>query len=116
MKWTAVLVLTTLLSGCGHGAASEPSSAPLTVPEALSQPSTTRTVRVDGYVLAHPDGSVRLCAGLSGSYPPQCGGPALTVRGLDLARLDQADHASGVTWARATLTGILSRSVLTIED
>ena len=39
---------------------------------------------VTGYLVVEGGDSVRLCSMLAESYPPQCGGPSLTVIGLDL--------------------------------
>jgi len=114
-----LMLLPATLLGCGQGqspssGSDRPAPRTLTVQQALAAAPSEARVAVDGYVLAHPDGTVRLCAGLSGSYPPQCGRPALTVVGLDLASLEGSDHASGVTWARTTLSGVVRGTVLTV--
>lgn len=109
-----LLVLVIALSGCGTGTSGDPPVAgPLSVEEALTLDSD-QVVTVDGYVLAREDGTVLLCAGLSGSSPPQCGRPALAVRDLDVASLAGAEHESGLTWARASLRGRVRDAVLTV--
>ncbi len=88
----------------------------LSVAQALAHPGGR--LAVAGYLLAHPDGTIRLCTGLAGSYPPQCGRPALRVEGLtaaDVGRLPGAVHASGVAWTgEVTLDGTVCGTVLTV--
>lgn len=118
-----VLTLGLLLSGCGEGSepdpaadsAGEPAGAGevLSVAEARTVDSPEAEVR--GYVYVGPDGVSRLCAGLAGSFPPQCGDPSITVEGLDLDTLTGAESDQGVTWTgETTLHGELSAGVLTV--
>jgi hypothetical protein len=105
-------------AGCGGGGAGSSDdvtrSGPLTVSDALrTRPAGVIAVR--GAVLAHPDGSARLCEGLAGSYPPQCGGRSIEIRGLALDVLEYPDSAGGVTWGTATLRGRLDGDVLTLS-
>jgi hypothetical protein len=91
----------------------------LTVAEALDlsaeSSGASREVSVRGFVLAAPGQPVRLCTGLAGSFPPQCGNPALELDGFDLALLTDRDDATGVAWSgQTTITGALSGSRLTI--
>ncbi|WP_462187867.1 hypothetical protein, partial [Frankia sp. CcWB2] len=73
-------------------------------------------VTVRGYVLIRPDGASYLCTGLAGSYPPQCGRPALRLVGLDPADLPSPEHASGVTWTgETTLAGTVRDGTLTLR-
>jgi hypothetical protein len=115
-------LLLCLLVGCAGpitpGPAESTGPAPdqvLDVPAALAAPAGRR-VTVRGYVLIGPDGVGYLCAGLAGSYPPQCGRPALRLAGLSPADLPNPDHASGVTWTGETsLDGTVQDGTLTIH-
>ena len=54
---------------------------------------------VNGALVVDPNGRVLLCDALAESFPPQCGGSRLEVRGLDLASLPDVQEANGVRWA-----------------
>ncbi|MDI6097470.1 hypothetical protein QLQ12_02505 [Actinoplanes sp. NEAU-A12] len=85
----------------------------LTVQEAISAGSGE--VRVRGYVLIAADRVARLCSGLAGSYPPQCGAPALVVRGLAAEAIPNRESAQGVVWGgEMTLRGTLAEGVLEV--
>lgn len=59
------------------------------------------TVRVSGFLVATPDGA-QLCGIVLESYPPQCGGPTLTVTGqVPQDVLDALDTTSEPDLARA---------------
>jgi len=112
----AAAVLVAVTAGCGStpsGDQPQPSGV-LSVPQARSVEGTVISVR--GIVLIGRDGTVRLCEGLSGSYPPQCGGASLVLRGLDEAELPGRETAGGVTWGGpVTVHGIHRDGVLTID-
>jgi len=75
------------------GAATGPG---LSVSEArASRPG--RTVLVSGFVVAEGD-HVRLCEALAESYPPQCGGAFLEVRGLDVSAMPGVETVQDVRW------------------
>lgn len=85
----------------------------LTVPQAIK--AGDQAVKVRGYILVRADGVARLCTGLAGSYPPQCGSPSLVVKGLRLETVDGRESAEGVTWTgETTLRGTLAGGVLTV--
>ena len=101
--------LFSVATGCG----SSPEAGPLSVAEAIDLGAGE--VTVEGYVLAAPGQPVRLCTGLAGSFPPQCGNPALEITGFDLALLPERDDASGVAWSgQMTLMGTLAGSRLAV--
>jgi hypothetical protein len=90
-------------------------STVLTVPEALNIRDTAEAT-VRGYVLVRPDGTARLCTGMSGSFPPQCGEPSLQLTGLDATQLPDHDPASGVRWSgETTMAGVLHENVLDLR-
>ena len=63
-------------------------------------------VRVAGSLVIGADGRVLLCSALAESFPPQCGGDRLEVRGLDLETVAGLQAANGVRWADSVeLTG-----------
>lgn len=85
----------------------------LTVQEAIS--AGTGRVQVRGYILIAADKVTRLCAGLAGSYPPQCGAPALIVRGLAAETIPNRESDQGIVWGgEMTLRGILAGDVLDV--
>ena len=69
-----------------------------------------QTVTITGFFLA--DGSLaQLCSAVLESYPPQCGGPAITVVGEapadELAKLTKPTEPgmANVSWGTAEVTG-----------
>ena len=54
---------------------------------------------ITGALVVDPDGRVLLCEALAESFPPQCGGARLEVRGLDLTSLPDLEEGNGVRWA-----------------
>lgn len=86
---------------------------PLRVEEALAL-GTQEVVTVRGNLLIR-DGRTRLCTLLLESMPPQCGGPAVEVWGLDRAALD-VQTARGVAWKQGvTLSGVIRDGVLDVS-
>ncbi|GAA0441639.1 hypothetical protein Aca07nite_30420 [Actinoplanes capillaceus] len=85
----------------------------LTVQEAIDL--SAGQVRVRGYVLITRDEVTHLCTGLAGSYPPQCGTPALVVQGLAVDLIPNRESAEGVVWGgEITVQGSLSAGVLSV--
>lgn len=78
--------------------AGTPADAALSIAEATAGDQDGPLV-VDGFIVAEV-GTVRLCELLLESFPPQYGGNALRVDGLDLDAYDTQD-ASGVRWTDA---------------
>jgi len=123
-----LLLLLSLLVGCADSGAGRPADeaarprtgtgtpAPvLTVEQALQVPAAG-PVLVRGYVLVARDGSAQLCTGLAGSYPPQCGRPALALSRLNPAALPATDSTDGVLWTgETTLRGTLRGAVLDVS-
>ena len=95
-------------SGSGGSAAAAPSDgAPTPVPDG--------EVRTQGLVMVLDDGDgPELClGGVAESYPPQCGGPALT----DFEWGDVGfEEASGVRWGQYALTGTYDGTAFTVTD
>ena len=61
---------------------------------------------VNGALFIDPDGAVLLCNAIAESFPPQCGGTRLEIRGLDLASVPDLEEANGARWAeRVQLLG-----------
>jgi len=119
-----VVVLALALTGCSPDRGDEQPPASytpsptdsakiLTVAEALSAEAQSAEVR--GYILVGADKVTRLCAGLAGSYPPQCGSPSLTVKGLRLRDIPNSESDQGITWTgETTLRGALVGGILTV--
>jgi hypothetical protein len=95
-------------SGSGGSAAAAPSDgAPTPVPDG--------EVRTQGLVMVLDDGDgPEMClGGVAESYPPQCGGPALT----DFEWGDVGfEEASGVRWGSYALTGTFDGTAFTVTD
>ncbi len=80
-------------------------------------------VVVEGGLVAMEGGPVRLCSALLESYPPQCGLPALELRGfnLDALELETSAGDSSVSPARwsdrpVRVRGTVQDGVLTVES
>jgi hypothetical protein len=95
-------------SGSDGSAAAAPSDgAPTPVPDG--------EVRTQGLVMVLDDGDgPEMClGGVAESYPPQCGGPALT----DFEWGDVGfEEASGVKWGSYALTGTFDGTAFTVTD
>lgn len=80
--------------------------AGMSVSEALKHRATGDLVFVKGSLFVGPDGTVLLCEAIAESFPPQCGGARLEVRGLDLATVADLQAEGEVRWAeRVVLFG-----------
>ena len=78
----------------------------LSVTDALDHQATDDLVTVTGALFVDPDGTMRLCDAIAESFPPQCGGDRIEVRGLDLATVAGLQDANDVRWAESvTLFG-----------
>ena len=90
-----------------HPAKSSPSPRPSAADE--------QSAEVRGYILVGTDRVTRLCTGLAGSYPPQCGNPSLIVEGLAIRDIPNRESDQGITWSgETTLRGALSGGILTV--
>jgi hypothetical protein len=70
----------------------------ITIAEALGT-GGGQPLLVNGALFVDQDGGVLLCDAIAESFPPQCGGLRLAVRGLDLGSLPDLEEANGVRWA-----------------
>lgn len=93
-----------LLLSCSDDAAEPQASvpdtstgaAPITVQQLLERSADT-PIAVQGFLYA--DGtSVRLCDAVLESYPPQCGGAAVELSGLDVSTVDGTTTEGSITW------------------
>jgi hypothetical protein len=115
----ALLALVVLaLTACGDGGQE---GGPMSIEDALR--ADGQTVVVEGGIVAMDGGPVRLCSALMESYPPQCGEPALELRGLDLdaLELETSGGDSSVSPARwsggpVRVRGTVENGVLTVES
>lgn len=71
----------------------------ISIEEALTS-TAAEPLLVNGALFVDPDGSAWLCSAMAESFPPQCGGSRLEVRGLEAASL-QLQEANNVRWAEA---------------
>lgn len=92
---SVVMIVALLTAGCGSAPsttvslttqpsttvppATGPGGATLTVEQALARPDGSQ-VAVSGSIVVQ-EGVIRLCSGLAESYPPQCAGASIEVRG-----------------------------------
>ncbi len=91
----------------------------ISIEEAINS-DLDRPLLVNGYLVISNLGEMRLCSALAESYPPQCAGESLRVRGLDLATLDaDADMQSAdrTSWSEAQiqLLGTVEDGTITVE-
>jgi hypothetical protein len=72
---------------------------------------------VNGYIVAEGT-RVRLCEALAESFPPQCGGASLDVRGLDVATLSSLESSGTTRWTAQPrqLLGEVRNGVLTVSS
>lgn len=75
----------------------------MTVSQALGRRGADDPVLVSGALFVNADGTVLLCEAIAESFPPQCGGARLEVRGLDLATIDGVQREGDVGWAESVL-------------
>jgi hypothetical protein len=116
MRFLLLALFTVAIVACGSGTDSgAPGNAAITVKQALTaKPSETLLVRG---VLIASGRTVRLCHAILESYPPQCGGPSLVVRGLDLDTIGELTSANGVTWSdrEVRLRGVVTDGTLSVR-
>lgn len=100
--------------GCGGGESTASPDRVLTVEEAL-RVDADGPIRVRGTLIAGIEG-VRLCSAILESYPPQCGQPALRVRGLDVLGFANMEEDRGISWSRreVTLVGTVDDGTLSV--
>ncbi len=80
----------------------------ITIAEALGS-GGGQPLLVNGALFVDPEEGVLLCDAVAESFPPQCGGLRLEVRGLDLGALPGLEEANGVRWAeQVQLLGTLT--------
>lgn len=78
----------------------------MSVADALGHRATDDLVTVSGALFVDGDGTVRLCDAIAESFPPQCGGERIVVRGLDLDAVAGLQTEGDVSWAEGvTLFG-----------
>jgi hypothetical protein len=98
MRFLFLALLTVAFAACGSGTDSgAPGNSAITVKQALDA-NSGGPVRVRGALIVS-GGTARLCYAILESYPPQCGGPSLVVRGLDLDTIGELTSANDVTWS-----------------
>jgi len=116
MRFALLALLTVSLAACGGSPDSgAPGNAAITVKQALdARPG--EPIRVRGALIVS-GGTARLCYAILESYPPQCGGPSLVVRGLDLDTVGELTSANGVTWSdrEVRLRGTVADGTLTVS-
>jgi hypothetical protein len=124
----AIFIVTLFLAACGTGAGDDPvtdvgttpgpaagtqadgvlvvesgatASGPgISVGDALEQVGSDQPLLVNGSLFVDGDGAALLCEAIAESFPPQCGGLRLEVRGLDPDG-QVLEEANGVRWAES---------------
>lgn len=115
MRFLLLVLLTFALAACGSGSDSGAlGNSAITVKQALAVKSS-EPVLVRGALIIS-GGTTRLCFAILESYPPQCGGPSLVARGLDLETIGELTSADDVTWSdrEVRLRGTLTEGTLTV--
>ena len=74
-------------------------------------------LRLSGFLVGRVEGELRLCAEVLQSYPPQCGGSSVVVRGLRRADVSNLLSDQGGLWSdgEVELAGSLENGVLTVS-
>ncbi len=87
----------------------------ISISEALAT-DITGPLLING-LLHVQNGQARLCETLAESFPPQCAGRFLVVKGLDLATIDGLTSEGSVTWSdqAVQVLGTLDGEVLTVS-
>lgn len=100
-------------SGVGGGSAMGPG---LSVAQARAS-RLNEPLLVTGYVVAE-GARVRLCDALAESFPPQCGGASLEVRGIDLSAFGGLETSGGVRWSAQPrqLLGEVKNGVIAVSS
>ena len=126
---TFVLLATALIiTACVSGAGGEPAPGGpgpgvgagvgpgISVAEALAS-RLEGPLLVRGSLWRAKDGDLRLCAELTDSIPPQCTKPWLTVKGLELSKVEGLRTEGEVTWSPqpVLLLGAVSGGVLEVS-
>ena len=95
------------ISGVGPG---------ISIAEALAS-NLKGPLLVNGHLHVQND-HVRLCEVLAESFPPQCGGMSLVVKGLDLTTMDGLTSEGSITWSDqfVQVLGTVEGKVLTVAD
>lgn len=108
-------------AGCirfrGGGASTgTPAAGGLSVDEALAS-SSDEPLLVQGALFA-VHGRVFLCSGFAESYPPQCAGPKLVVKGLDGASVKRLRRVGPIRWSDdpVQLLGTVEEDVFTVSE
>ena len=93
------------ISGVGPG---------ISIGEALTS-DITDSLLVNGHLHVQND-QTRLCEVLAESFPPQCAGKFLVVKGLDLTTIDGLMSEGSVTWSEqpVQVLGTVEGEVLTV--
>jgi hypothetical protein len=117
MRFILLALLAVAVPACGSGTDSGASgSSAITVKQALTA-KPGEAVLVRGALIVS-GGIARLCYAVLESYPPQCGGPSLVVRELDLNTVGELTNANGVTWSdrEVRLRGTVVDGTLTVTQ
>lgn len=134
----SILVLALALSAAACGGGDESSAPPpseptppssgapipgggLSIDEAIAS-TLAGPLMVKGFIVASEGEPVQLCSALLESYPPQCGGSSLVVKGLDLETLEGLASTNDpslaqVTWsdAEVSVLGDVEDGVITVS-
>ena len=89
-----MLVLGVAMAAFDGGGVSEAAGLPLAP---AGGDDTDGPILVEGFLVVR-DGEVRLCESLAESFPPQCGGIAVVVEGLDITSVEDLQSEGDVLW------------------
>ena len=78
----------------------------LSLADALDHLATDDIVTVSGALFVDSDGTTWLCEAIAESFPPQCGGERIEVKGLDPGDVPNLQEEQDVRWSESvTLVG-----------
>ena len=105
-----LILLALALTACLGDDAGSILDDPVTPEEALARDDGLVAVR--GFLIDEGTGA-RICSAVMESYPPQCGGPSLSVTNVDVASLEGATTEDRVSWVDlAVVEGELTGGVI----
>jgi hypothetical protein len=125
-----ILAVSIIAVGCGTDEAATTTGDPtatgadvssamgpgISVAEALES-TVSGPILVNGFIVTGSDGTIFLSAVLAESFPPQPGGEALVVQGLDIGTVHGLETEQGISWTdqAVQLLGDVRNGVLTVS-
>ena len=110
-----ILVLGVAMVAFDGGGVSEAAGLPLAPAGGEDTDGPNSPLLLEGFLVVR-DGEVHLCESLAESFPPQCGGIAIAVEGLDITSVEDLRREGDVLWTEdiVQVGGTFSGDVLIV--